>query len=102
MKEKITKLWFSLRQKPALTTILASLLSIFLGIIFGLIVLMVLDISNSFYGFSQMLTAGASSLRKIGKVLYTATPFNDGPCCWLLLKQDYLISGNWPICIWAF
>lgn len=66
--------WDLLRKKPEFTTILASIVSITLGIIIGLVLLMVLDIENSFYGFSQMLTAGFSSLKKIGKVLYTAVP----------------------------
>lgn len=85
MKNKFSKSWTSfwayvrkminnLREKPVFTTILASLVSIILGVLFGLIILMILDINNSFYGFSQMLTAGTSSLRRFGKVLYTATP----------------------------
>lgn len=66
--------WNTIRQKPAFITIIASMVSIGLGIIFGLVLLLVLDLENSFYGFGQMLTSGFSSLQQIGKVLYIATP----------------------------
>lgn len=52
----------------------ASLLSIFIGLLIGLIILLITNPANSLDGFRSLLTAGVSSKARFGKVLYGAAP----------------------------
>ena len=64
----------SLLQHPAVIGVLASLLSIVIGLVLGFVLLVALNPGASLGGMSAMLTTGFSSLDKLGKVLYQAAP----------------------------
>lgn len=64
----------SLLQKPAVVGVLASLLSIVIGLVLGFVLLVVLNPSASLDGFVAMMTTGFGSMDKFGKVLYQAAP----------------------------
>ena len=64
----------SLSENPALIGVLASLISILIGLVLGFVLLVLLNPSASLNGMGAMLTAGISSLDKFGKVLYQAAP----------------------------
>lgn len=53
---------------------LASLISIALGLLFGLIMLFIFNADSALYGFGKMLTAGIASSDKFAKVLYQSAP----------------------------
>lgn len=55
-------------------TISASILSIFIGLLFGLFILLITNPANAINGFSSLITAGFSSTQRLGKVLYGAAP----------------------------
>lgn len=61
-------------QSPGLSSFLASVASIGIGLIFGYIILAFINPSMSLYGLGKILFAGASSAEKISKVLYQAAP----------------------------
>jgi len=61
-------------QSPGLSSFLASVASIGIGLIFGYLLLAFLNPSMSFYGLGKILFAGASSAEKFSKVLYQAAP----------------------------
>ena len=63
-----------LLQNPAVVGVLASLLSIVIGLVLGFILLVVLNPSASLGGMNAMMTTGFSSMDKLGKVLYQAAP----------------------------
>lgn len=67
-------LWQKLRMKPGFTSLLASLASIGIGLIAGLILLIFFDAYNAPYGFSQILFTGLTSAEKAAKVLYQTAP----------------------------
>ena len=69
MKNKKT-----LTENPALVSFLASVGALVLGLLVGIITLMIFNISKTGFGIKQILTAGFSSVFKITKVLYKATP----------------------------
>lgn len=52
-------------------SLIASLVSIFIGLLFGFVLLLILDAKNAPAGMANMLTNG---IQKIGNVLYSATP----------------------------
>lgn len=52
----------------------ASIASIVIGLLVGLIVLLITNPSNSMEGFSSLISAGFSSKARFGKVLYGAAP----------------------------
>lgn len=52
----------------------ASLISIGVGLLFGLIVMLLFSPPHAFYGFSRILFAGFSASDKFAKVLYQAAP----------------------------
>ena len=61
-------------QSPGLSSFLASVASIGIGLIFGYIILALINPSMSLYGLGKILFAGAGSAEKISKVLYQAAP----------------------------
>ncbi len=52
----------------------ASLISIGIGLLFGLALLLALDPGHAFYGFTRILFTGFSATDKLAKVLYQAAP----------------------------
>jgi general nucleoside transport system permease protein len=70
--------WYlKIRQKidtPSGTSITASVISIALGLIFGLILLFFIDAYSAFNGFANLLFTGFSSKAYIAKMLYKAAP----------------------------
>jgi simple sugar transport system permease protein len=61
--------------QEALKTIFASLVSILIGLIMGLIILLVTDPNNAFLGFQRALLGGFNRMpRSFGEMLYQATP----------------------------
>ncbi|MDD4495086.1 MAG: ABC transporter permease [Eubacteriales bacterium] len=56
------------------TSFLSSVTAILIGLLFGLILLIIFNPAKAFYGFSQILFSGVSSLSRISKVLYQAAP----------------------------
>ena len=63
-----------LLQNPAVVGVLASLLSIVIGLILGFLLLVVLNPGASLEGMVAMMTTGFGSMDKFGKVLYQAAP----------------------------
>ena len=63
-----------LADNQMLIAILASVISIAVGLIFGSILLFILNPSKAGIGISAMLTTGFSSLDQFGKVLYQSAP----------------------------
>ena len=61
-------------QSPVLSSFLASVASIGIGLIFGYIILVFINPSMSLYGLGKILFAGAGSAEKVSKVLYQAAP----------------------------
>ncbi len=61
-------------KSPGSLSFLASLLSILFGLIFGFILLLLLNAELADYGMKQMLTNGISAMSKFAKVLYQAAP----------------------------
>lgn len=62
-------------------TIISSVSSIIVGLLFGLVILFVIEMvketsnfSNPFYGFTSLMTSGFSSIGNILKLLYKAAP----------------------------
>ena len=64
----------SLRNFPGSTSILASLVSIGVGLMFGLILLLVLNFRASGGAFISLISTGFRSSDKFAKVLYQAAP----------------------------
>lgn len=60
--------------KKGLISILASVISILAGLLFGLLLLIIVNPSMAFEKFGVLLTAGLSSAPKLAKVLYQAAP----------------------------
>ncbi len=56
------------------TNLMASLISILAGLLFGFILLMIFNFSKSLNGFRNIVFTGISSPDRIAKVLYTAAP----------------------------
>ena len=63
-----------LLQNPGVVGVLASLLSIVIGLVLGFILLVVLNPGASLDGMIAMMTTGFASMDKFGKVLYQAAP----------------------------
>jgi len=63
-----------LAENQTFISILASLFSIVIGLVLGLVLLLILNPGAAFGGMATMLSAGLSSLDKLGKVLYQAAP----------------------------
>ncbi|MBO5550631.1 MAG: ABC transporter permease [Lachnospiraceae bacterium] len=63
-----------LSENQMLISILASVISIAAGLIFGALLLFLLNPSKAGTGISAMLTTGFSSLDQLGKVLYQSAP----------------------------
>jgi len=61
-------------QSPGFSSFLASVASIGIGLIFGYLILAVINPSMSLYGLGKILFAGASDAERISKVLYQAAP----------------------------
>lgn len=61
----------NLRDKPGFISLMASLLSILAGLVFGFLLLLILNPANAAAGMANMLTNG---LRDMGNVLYRSTP----------------------------
>lgn len=62
------------RSAQVWVSLLASLLSIAIGLIVGLVLLFILNPSHALSGFGKILTTGLASPEKFAKVLYQATP----------------------------
>ena len=63
-----------LLQRPAVVGVLASLLSIVVGLVLGFVLLVLLNPGAAVGGMRAMLATGFSSMDKLGKVLYQAAP----------------------------
>ena len=63
-----------LLQRPAVVGVLASLLSIVVGLVLGFVLLVLLNPGAAVGGMKAMLATGFSSMDKLGKVLYQAAP----------------------------
>ena len=63
-----------LLQRPAVVGVLASLLSIVVGLVLGFVLLVLLNPGAAVGGMRAMLTTGFSSMDKLGKMLYQAAP----------------------------
>ena len=63
-----------LLQRPAVVGVLASLLSIIVGLVLGFVLLVLLNPGAAVGGMRAMLATGFSSMDKLGKVLYQAAP----------------------------
>ncbi|MCI2046228.1 MAG: ABC transporter permease [Faecalibacterium sp.] len=63
-----------LSENPAFISVLASLLSIVIGLVLGFVLLLLLNAGAAGEGMMKMLTTGFGSLDKLGKVLYQAAP----------------------------
>lgn len=61
-------------QIPGATSFLASLISIGVGLLFGLLLLVLLNPPFAGRGFINLISAGVRSLDKLAKVLYQAAP----------------------------
>jgi len=68
------KKWRSFKDFPGSTSILASLISIGVGLVFGLILLIILNFQASGSAFISLVTTGFRSSDKFAKVLYQAAP----------------------------
>ena len=64
----------NIRKKRGFNSILASLFSIVIGIVIGLLLMLIIKPQDAFYGLTMMLSGGASSISNIFQVLYTAAP----------------------------
>ena len=64
----------ALAENQMFLTILASVISIIIGLVFGSILLFILNPSKAGIGISAMVTTGFSSLDQFGKVLYQSAP----------------------------
>ena len=60
--------------KKGLISVLSSVISILIGLLFGLLLLLVVNPTQAFPKFGEMLVAGFSSSAKFAKVLYQAAP----------------------------
>ncbi|MCR4903971.1 MAG: ABC transporter permease [Butyrivibrio sp.] len=69
MKEKKSFL-----NNPTFISILASVISVIVGLLFGFILLLILNPSKAGIGMTAMLTTGFKSLDQFGKTLYQAAP----------------------------
>ena len=63
-----------LLQRPAVVGVLASLLSILIGLLLGFVLLVILNSGAAVKGMGAMLGTGFGSMDKFGKVLYQAAP----------------------------
>ena len=63
-----------LSENPAFISVLASLLSIVIGLVLGFVLLLLLNAGAAVGGMTKMLGTGFGSLDKLGKVLYQAAP----------------------------
>ena len=63
-----------LLQRPAVVGVLASLLSIVVGLVLGFVLLVLLNPGAAVGGMRAMLATGFSNMDKLGKVLYQAAP----------------------------
>lgn len=63
-----------LAENGMLIAILSSVLSIIVGLVFGAILLLILNPAKAGIGISAMLTTGISNLDQFGKVLYQSAP----------------------------
>lgn len=64
----------SILENPAVTSLLASLISIAAGLIFGAVLLFILKPESAMGGLTAMLTSGFSKLDNFAEVLYQAAP----------------------------
>jgi ABC-type uncharacterized transport system permease subunit len=62
------------KNKKAIFSISASLISILIGLILGLILLFIFDSDRAMVGFEALVGTGVSTPEKFAKVLYQATP----------------------------
>lgn len=60
--------------KPGFTSFMASFISILIGLIFGLLLLLVLNPSSAFSGLGKILFTGLADSAKMAKVLYMSAP----------------------------
>jgi len=77
IKKFFVNLWpniKNLKTKRGFNSILASLFSIIIGILVGLILMLIIKPKDAFYGLSMMMSGGLSSVSNIFQVLYTTAP----------------------------
>ncbi len=60
--------------KKGMISVLASVISILVGLLFGLLLLLAVNPAQAFPKFGELLSAGVSTLPKLAKVLYQAAP----------------------------
>lgn len=73
-KEGLGRLWTKIKQSRGTPTFVSALIAVGIGLLIGFLILMILDISNSFYGMSNLLIAGFTELDEFIKVLYRLGP----------------------------
>lgn len=64
----------NIKKKRGFNAILASLFSIIIGLLIGLILMLIIKPEDAFYGLSMMLSGGLSSVSNLFQVFYTAAP----------------------------
>lgn len=74
MMRQIKKQFMNLKTKPSFISVLASVISILVGVLLGFILLILLSPSDSLMGLSNLILSGVSSVKKFGDVLYKAMP----------------------------
>lgn len=111
----------NLLKKPGVLSLLSSLISIIVGILFGYILLQAFNPSYANKGFAILLTTGFKDAGKFAKVLYSATPimltglsvgfvfktglFNIGASgqftvgAFLALVFAVVFQMPWPVCL---
>ena len=70
MKNKIRKFF----QSKAVISLLASIVSICIGLLLGFLLLLIFNRTKALSGLNALLTTGFSSPDKFAKVLYQAAP----------------------------
>jgi simple sugar transport system permease protein len=73
MIEKV-KLLLRQAMTAAVINALSSVTAVLVGLLAGLLILLISNASQAFYGFWAILSSGISSMRELGQVLYFATP----------------------------
>ncbi|MGI6577116.1 MAG: ABC transporter permease [Eubacteriales bacterium] len=73
-RKNIDKRSFAVKFTDKLSGPLSSVIAIFTGLLFGLIILLIANPSNAFSGFSWIMTGALSSSQDMGNIFYYATP----------------------------
>lgn len=72
-KEKLKSAFRLTLTEPGINA-LSSVTAVLVGLLAGLVILLLSNASQAFYGFGAILSGGFSSMKEAGQVLYFATP----------------------------